>query len=72
MDIDGGREGRHNLAPYNCFNAVSTQPPIVIFSSEGIKDSVANAKATGEFVCNLATAALAAGMNETAQRCLRT
>jgi len=59
-------QGRHNLAPYSFFNAISSAPPQVAFASEGMKDSARNAKATGEFVCNLATAALAAGMNESA------
>lgn len=60
------KEGRHNLAPYSFFNGISTTPPMVAFSSEGYKDSVRNAEATGEFVCNLATAALAEGMNQSA------
>lgn len=60
------KEGRHNLAPYSFFNGISTTPPMVAFSSEGYKDSVRNAEATGEFVCNLATAALAQGMNQSA------
>jgi flavin reductase (DIM6/NTAB) family NADH-FMN oxidoreductase RutF len=59
-------QGRNNLAPYSYFNAISTSPPQVAFSSEGMKDSVRNARATREFVCNLATAALAAGMNQSA------
>jgi flavin reductase (DIM6/NTAB) family NADH-FMN oxidoreductase RutF len=57
-------QGRHNLAPYSYFNAISSKPPMVAFSSEGMKDSVRNAMATREFVCNLATAALAEGMNQ--------
>ena len=56
--------GRQNLAPYSYFNAVSTRPPAVMFSSEGVKDSVRNAMSTREFVCNLATAALAEAMNQ--------
>ncbi len=59
------RAGRLNLAPYSFFNAVSTNPHIVMFSSEGIKDSVTNIEATGEFVCNLATFDLRHAMNET-------
>ena len=27
--------GRNNLAPYSFFNAISSNPPMVIFSSEG-------------------------------------
>lgn len=58
------KQGRNNLAPYSYFNAISTKPPMVAFSSESMKDSCRNAMATGEFVCNLATAALAEGMNK--------
>jgi flavin reductase (DIM6/NTAB) family NADH-FMN oxidoreductase RutF len=57
--------GRVNLAPYSFFNAFSTTPPIVGFSSEGRKDSLVNAEATGEFVCSLATHDLAEEMNRT-------
>jgi flavin reductase (DIM6/NTAB) family NADH-FMN oxidoreductase RutF len=32
-------KGEINLAPYSFFNGVSTDPPIVMFSSEGRKDS---------------------------------
>ena len=58
-------EGRRNLAPYSFFNAFNYVPPIVGFCSIGWKDSVANAKATGGFVWNLATRALAERMNAT-------
>ncbi|HSM41253.1 MAG TPA: flavin reductase family protein [Afifellaceae bacterium] len=59
------KDGKLNLAPYSYFNAVSTKPHIVMFSSEGIKDSVTNIEATGEFVCSLATYDLRLQMNET-------
>ena len=59
------RQGRVNLAPYSFFNAFSSSPPIVGFSSEGRKDSVRNAEETGEFVANLVTRRLAAAMNQT-------
>ena len=58
-------EGRRNLAPYSFFNAFNYRPPIVGFCSIGWKDSVANAQATGGFVWNLATRALAERMNAT-------
>lgn len=58
--------GRVNLAPYSFFNALSSQPPIVFFASQGRKDSLANARATGEFVCSLATRPLAEMLNVTA------
>jgi flavin reductase (DIM6/NTAB) family NADH-FMN oxidoreductase RutF len=48
-------KGEINLAPYSFFNAVSDEPPIVLFSSEGRKDSLVFVEETGEFVCNLAT-----------------
>ncbi len=55
--------GRRNLAPYSFFNLFSYRPPIIGFCSSGAKDSLANARATGEFVWNLATRDLAAAMN---------
>ena len=54
-------KGVQNLAPYSFFNAVSYSPPTVMFSggvgsaSDGMKDSIRNIEATGEFVCNIAT-----------------
>lgn len=58
-------EGRVNLAPYSFFNGFHTNPPVVAFGSEGRKDSLRNVEATGEFVCNFASRALAGAMNET-------
>src|SRR5262249_4631537 len=57
--------GEINLAPYSFFNAVSDQPPIVLFSSEGPKDSLVFVEETREFVCNLATFALRQQVVET-------
>ena len=57
-------EGRTNLAPYSFFNAISANPHMVMFSSAGWKDSVANIAATAEFVCNLTTWDLRDAMNE--------
>jgi flavin reductase (DIM6/NTAB) family NADH-FMN oxidoreductase RutF len=47
-------KGEINLAPYSFFNAVSDEPPMVLFSSEGRKDSLVFVEETKEFVCNLA------------------
>ena len=58
-------KGEINLAPYSFFNAFSSRPPIVGYSSEGMKDSVAFVEETREFVCNLATWDLREAMNET-------
>ena len=58
-------EGVVNLAPYSFFNAVSSHPPVVMFSSSGRKDSLRNIEKTGEFVCSLATWDLREAMNQT-------
>jgi flavin reductase (DIM6/NTAB) family NADH-FMN oxidoreductase RutF len=58
-------KGEINLAPYSFFNAVSDDPPIVLFSSEGRKDSLVFIEETGEFVCNLATFDLRTAVAET-------
>jgi flavin reductase (DIM6/NTAB) family NADH-FMN oxidoreductase RutF len=57
--------GRVNLVPYSFFNAVCDHPPMVMFSSSGLKDTAGNIQATGEFVCNLVTRQLAEQMNQT-------
>lgn len=62
-------EGSVNLAPYSFFNAVAYHPPQVMYASTGnhvqggLKDSVTNIKATGEFVMNLATWPLRENVN---------
>ena len=58
-----GANGSVNLAPYSFFNAFNYRPPIVGFASVGAKDTLRNARESGEFVWNLATRALAAQMN---------
>lgn len=55
--------GVPNLAPYSFFNALSSSPPILMFSSETFKDSARNARDTGEFVFSLATTKLQTEMN---------
>ena len=55
--------GELNLAPYSFFNAFSTHPFLVWFASGGVKDSVAFARDSGEFVVNLVGSALARKMN---------
>lgn len=59
------RQGRVNLAPYSFFNAICSDPPMVMFSSEGLKHSAGNAAATGAFVASLATQPLMDAMNRT-------
>ena len=59
------RKGEINLSPYSFFNAVSDNPHMVAFSSDGRKDAVTFVEETGEFVCNLATFDLRDKMNLT-------
>ena len=58
-------KGDINLAPYSYFNGVNSKPNVVMFSSEGLKDSVSFIAETKEFVCNLATWDLREQMNTT-------
>ncbi len=55
--------GINNLAPHSYCMIVSADPPIIAFSSAGAKDTLANIKATGEFVFNHVPGVLAAQMN---------
>jgi flavin reductase (DIM6/NTAB) family NADH-FMN oxidoreductase RutF len=61
------KAGRVNLAPYSFFNGVATFPPMVMFASDGFKDSVSNVNETMEFVCNLATWDLRDAMNRSSE-----
>jgi flavin reductase (DIM6/NTAB) family NADH-FMN oxidoreductase RutF len=61
-------EGHANLAPFSHFNIVSTAPPVILFScntpaDRPEKDTLANVRATGEFVFNLATYDLREAVN---------
>lgn len=64
------KQGRANLAPYSFFNGVSDDPPMVMFSATGNKetrddpkDSIANIRDTGQFVVNIVSEALKDAMN---------
>lgn len=66
------RAGRVNLAPFSFFNAVASDPPVVVYGANGTheadggeKDSLRNVRETGEFVCSLATWELRNQMNLT-------
>jgi flavin reductase (DIM6/NTAB) family NADH-FMN oxidoreductase RutF len=59
------RSGINNLAPYSFFNAISTAPPFVMFSSAEYKNSQQHAEETGEFVHSLTTYGLREEMNIT-------
>jgi flavin reductase (DIM6/NTAB) family NADH-FMN oxidoreductase RutF len=58
-------QGEINLAPYSFFNAVSEDPPMVMFSSGGRKDSISFIEETKEFVCNFANFALREAVSRT-------
>ncbi|AQZ52773.1 flavin reductase family protein [Martelella mediterranea] len=60
-----GRDGKDNLAPYSFFNAVSSAPPVVMFSSDTVKDSFTNIEETGVFTASLVSRDLAEQMNIT-------
>jgi flavin reductase (DIM6/NTAB) family NADH-FMN oxidoreductase RutF len=60
--------GKMNLAPFSFFNAVSSEPPIVLFSAgrhiDRPKDSVTYAEESGVFTVNLVSEDLADAMNK--------
>jgi flavin reductase (DIM6/NTAB) family NADH-FMN oxidoreductase RutF len=58
--------GIRNVAPHSYFNVVAHDPPHVIFSSSGEKDTLRNVQLTGEFVVNLVTQDVVEPMNFTA------
>src|SRR5882672_3505034 len=64
------RAGRINAAPFSFFNAVSSDPPVVVLGINGVgpegsgyTDTENNIRETGEFVVNLVDEALAERMN---------
>jgi flavin reductase (DIM6/NTAB) family NADH-FMN oxidoreductase RutF len=59
-------EGVDNLAPHSFFTVSCVNPPMVQFTSVGVKDSLRNIRATGEFVVNLATESMFEQINATA------
>jgi flavin reductase (DIM6/NTAB) family NADH-FMN oxidoreductase RutF len=61
-------DGGPNLAPFSFFMAGGANPPSVVFSPTanrvgGAKDTLRNVEATGEYVINVVTYAMRAGMN---------
>lgn len=63
-------QGKVNLAPFSQFNLVSTAPPVLMFACNSPadrpeKDTIANVRATGEFVANLVSWELREAMNLT-------
>jgi len=58
-------DGVRNLAPHSYFNLVAHDPPHLIFSSSGVKDTLRNIRETEEFVVNIVTMDLVEKMNFT-------
>lgn len=63
-------DGVVNAAPFSFFNVMGHEPPTVTLgllrkADGGYKDTAANIMATGEFVINLVSEAMAESMNET-------
>lgn len=59
-------EGGYNVAPFSFFNAICGEPPVVCFACGNRtppKDSLANVRATGEFVVNIVSEEIAEKMN---------
>ena len=66
--------GNDNLAPFSYFNAVSADPPVVVFAPNekagqhgGAKDTLANVREIGEFTVSIVSEFLARPMNETSR-----
>jgi len=58
--------GNMNVAPHSYAGVFSPNPPIIGFVSVGMKDTIRNAAATGDFVVNIADLPLLERMNLTA------
>jgi len=64
-------DGKTNLAPFSFFQAITANPPTLMFVPANLrdgspKDTLRNIEATGEFVVNVVPFALAEPMNATA------
>jgi flavin reductase (DIM6/NTAB) family NADH-FMN oxidoreductase RutF len=59
-------DGVDNLAPHSFFTVSCVDPPVLQFTSVGLKDSQRNIEETGEFVVNFAPEALFEQINATA------
>lgn len=57
--------GVDNIAPFSFCGVVASDPPLVMFSTVGWKDSTRNAQETGEFVFHLAPASRITQINQT-------
>jgi flavin reductase (DIM6/NTAB) family NADH-FMN oxidoreductase RutF len=61
-----GPDRTHNLAPYSYFQLVTMDPPMLMVSFTGRKDTLDNIRHTGDFVVNLVTEGFEADQTDTA------
>jgi flavin reductase (DIM6/NTAB) family NADH-FMN oxidoreductase RutF len=59
-------EGVDNVAPHSFTTVAGVDPATLCFTSVGHKDTLANARATGEFVLNIGAGPLLHAMNDSA------
>lgn len=59
-------DGVDNVAPHSFTTVAGVDPPTLCFVSVGHKDTLANVRATGEFVLNIGSAGLLSAMNDSA------
>lgn len=59
-------DGSDNLAPHSFTTVAGVDPPTLCFVSVGHKDTLANVRATGEFVLNIGSEAMLRPMNDSA------
>jgi flavin reductase (DIM6/NTAB) family NADH-FMN oxidoreductase RutF len=59
-------DGVDNLAPHSWFTQASLDPPCIVFTSVGEKDTLRNVRGTGELVVNIVDESVLEPMNLTA------
>ena len=59
-------DGVDNVAPHSFTTVAGIDPPTLCFVSVGAKDTLANVRATGEFVLNIGSRGLLTAMNDSA------
>lgn len=59
-------DGVDNVAPHSFTTVAGVDPPTLCFTSVGHKDTLANVRATGEFVLNIGSRDLLFAMNDSA------
>jgi flavin reductase (DIM6/NTAB) family NADH-FMN oxidoreductase RutF len=62
-------QGVNNVAPHSYFNVISSNPWILHFTSTGEKDTLRNARSSGDFVINIVGRDIVEKMNYTSGDC---